>query len=74
MEEASTAKKKLEARGKGGSRGGTERQENKHVASIIRKLDKETLNLYSRVRAGLGARETELDRPDLERVKAGTKS
>jgi hypothetical protein len=73
MEEASTAKKKLEARGRGGSRG-TERQENKHVASIIRKLDKETLNLYSRVRAGLGARETELDRPDLERVKAGTKS
>src|SRR6266403_38163 len=31
-----------------------ERQENKHVTAIIRKLDKKTLNLYTPVRAGLG--------------------
>ncbi len=31
--------------------------ENKHVAAIIRKLDKETLNLYTRLRAELGTRE-----------------
>ncbi len=34
-----------------------ERQENKDVAAIIRELDKETLNLYTPVRAGLGTRE-----------------
>jgi hypothetical protein len=33
---------------------GTEEQENKHVTVTIRKLDKETLNPYTRVRAGLG--------------------
>ena len=34
-----------------------ERQENKDVAAVIRKLDKGTLNLYTSVRAGLGTRE-----------------
>ena len=34
-----------------------ERQENKHITAIIRELDKETLNLYTLVRAGLGTRE-----------------
>ena len=34
-----------------------EGQENKHVAIVIRKLDKETLNLYTLVRAELGTRE-----------------
>ena len=34
-----------------------ERQENRHVAGIIRKLDKGALNLYTPVRAGLGTRE-----------------
>jgi hypothetical protein len=32
-------------------------QENKHVAAIIRKLDKEALNPYTAVRAELGTRE-----------------
>jgi hypothetical protein len=31
-------------------------QENKHVTSIIRKLDRETLNLYTHLPAGLGPR------------------
>jgi len=32
-------------------------QENKDVGAAIRKLDKEALNLYTHVRAGLGTRE-----------------
>jgi hypothetical protein len=48
-------------------------QENKDVAAIIRKLDKDTLNLYTPVELGLDAR-TELDRPSLERVKAGAQN
>jgi hypothetical protein len=34
--------------------GGMEWQENKDVAAIIRKLDKDTLNLYTAARVGLG--------------------
>ena len=34
-----------------------EREENKHVVPVIRKLDKNTLNLYTHLRAGLGTRE-----------------
>ena len=32
-------------------------QENKDLAAIIRKLDKDTLNLYTAIRAELGTRE-----------------
>ena len=32
-------------------------EENKHVAVVIRKLDKDTLNLYTSLRAELGTRE-----------------
>ena len=56
VEESSRAKKKSESMEKSGN-GGMEGQENKHVAIVIRKLDKETLNLYTPLRAGLGARE-----------------
>jgi hypothetical protein len=35
----------------------TEQQENRHVAGVIRKLDKETLNAYTPLRTGLGTRE-----------------
>jgi len=49
-----------------------ERQENKDVAAVIRKLDKGTLNLYTPVRAG--NERTELDRPCPERVKAGAQN
>jgi hypothetical protein len=43
----------------GGERGkvGRKCEENKQVAFVIRKLDKETLNLYAQVRAALGTRE-----------------
>jgi hypothetical protein len=34
-----------------------EKQEKKHVAVVIRKLDKEPLNLYTPLRVGLGTRE-----------------
>jgi hypothetical protein len=56
MEELSRVKEKLEA---GEMRGfsATEQQENRHVASVIRKLDKEPLNVYTPLRAGLGTRE-----------------
>src|SRR5882672_9827541 len=53
---------------------GMEGQENKHVAAIVRKLDKDTLNLYTPARAELGTREPSWDRPCLERVKAGAQS
>jgi hypothetical protein len=36
---------------------GMEEQENKDIAAVIRKLDKDTLNLYTPVRMGLGTRE-----------------
>jgi hypothetical protein len=52
----------IKGQGKVGGRGNariwaTEQQENKHVADFIRKLDKETLNVYTPLRAGLGTRE-----------------
>jgi hypothetical protein len=56
MEELSRVKEKLEA---GEMRGfsATEQQENRHVVGAIRKLDKETLNVYTPLRTGLGTKE-----------------